>query len=107
MWVTQTAAAGKKAFSPKIRCALAKPANEDADPLTPPLSLATREVRLLNLLAQGLNNREIAAEVNLAYQTIRNVLLKLYRKIEVANRTAAVQWAQQHGLLGETDISQK
>jgi DNA-binding NarL/FixJ family response regulator len=98
--VVQTVAAGQNAFTPKVMAALANAAREATYSATLP-ALTVREMQLLNLLAQGLNNREIAAEMNLAYQTVRNLLLNLYRKIKVSNRTAAIQWARQHNLLAE------
>lgn len=101
--VVQQAAAGQRAFSPRMKRALANLAPADATPLPPHLSLTARDCQLLNLLAQGMSNREIAATLHLAYQTVRNNLSQLYQHIAVTNRVEAVRWAYQHGLLPESD----
>lgn len=60
--------------------------------------LSQREREILALMAEGLGNEEIAAELHLAIQTIRNYSNKLYAKLGISNRTEALLWAQKHGL---------
>ncbi len=57
------------------------------------------EIRLLKLLAQGRINREIASELGIKEQTVKNELRFLFLKLGVANRTSAVIEALKKGLV--------
>jgi DNA-binding NarL/FixJ family response regulator len=61
--------------------------------------LSEREQDVLRLVAAGATNREIAASLHLSPHTIKEYASALYRKLEVRNRTEAVQRAQQLGVL--------
>ncbi|MBE2199182.1 MAG: response regulator transcription factor [Anaerolinea sp.] len=60
--------------------------------------LTEREMDTLKLLARGLSNSEIAAQLHLSEGTVRNHVSAIYAKLEVADRTQAVLVAVQHGL---------
>ena len=62
----------------------------------PPLSQREREV--LDLIAGGSTNREIAASLHLSPHTIKEHTSALYRKLGARNRAEAVQRAQRLGL---------
>ena len=64
----------------------------------PPLSDREREV--LDLIASGATNREIAAQLYLSPHTIKEHTSALYRKLKVRNRAEAVQRAQRLGIMG-------
>jgi predicted ATPase/DNA-binding CsgD family transcriptional regulator len=64
-----------------------------AEPLT------AREFEVLRLLATGCSNPEIAAQLVVALGTIKAHTSSLYRKLDVANRTQAVERARTLGLL--------
>jgi DNA-binding NarL/FixJ family response regulator len=55
----------------------------DADGLTP------RQVELLELLTEGLSNKEIAQKMSLAAATVRNYLQNIFKKLHVRCRTEA------------------
>ena len=55
--------------------------------------LTVRERQVLILLAKGLDNKTIAEEIELAYQTVCNVVSKLYLKLDVTDRVNAALWA--------------
>lgn len=57
---------------------------------TPLPSLAPRERQILELLATGLATKEVAAEIHLSYETVRDYLKQIYRKLHVRSRTEAV-----------------
>ena len=63
----------------------------------PPLSDREREV--LDLIASGATNREIAGQLYLSPHTIKEHTSSLYRKLGVRNRAEAVQKAQRLGLI--------
>ena len=61
--------------------------------------LSPQEQRVLELLAEGRINKEIAAALNLGEGTVRNYVSAIFTKLEVANRTeAVVLWLQHRGL---------
>jgi DNA-binding NarL/FixJ family response regulator len=61
-------------------------------------ALSVREVEVLQLLAVGLSNREIAKDLWLSDQTIKFHLRNIYRKLGVSNRTEAARYAFDTGL---------
>ena len=66
-------------------------------PATTPLSRREREI--LNLMAQGLSNGEIAEVFHLKEKTIKNHITSILRKLEANNRTHAVVLALRHNLI--------
>lgn len=68
-----------------------------SQPLVEPLS--ERELDVLQLVAQGLTNREISERLFLALDTIKGHNRRLFRKLGVQNRTEAVNRARELGLL--------
>jgi two-component system response regulator DesR len=61
--------------------------------------LTDRERDVLELVAHGATNREIAADLFLSPHTVKEHTSALYRKLGVRNRAEAVQRAQRLGLL--------
>jgi ATP/maltotriose-dependent transcriptional regulator MalT len=68
-----------------------------AQPLLDPPS--QRELELLQLVAEGKSNREIAAELFLALGTVKSHLHNIYQKLGASNRTQAINRAKELGLL--------
>jgi two-component system response regulator DegU len=62
--------------------------------------LSERDIALLKLLAAGYNNRQISDELSLAESTVKNNLSALFQKIDVRDRTQAVLYAIDSGLIG-------
>jgi DNA-binding NarL/FixJ family response regulator len=71
-------------------------ASGDAGPAT---DLTERELTVLRALARGLSNKAIGHEYWVTEQTVKFHLGNIYRKLGVQNRTAAVHYAHQHGLV--------
>jgi len=61
--------------------------------------LSEREQEVLELMASGATNREIAESLHLSPWTVKEYTGGLYRKLSVRNRAEAVQRAQRLGLL--------
>jgi DNA-binding NarL/FixJ family response regulator len=59
-----------------------------------PFGLSRRERQLIPLVAQGLTNKEIAAQLCLSEQTVKNHLRRMMRKAGADNRLAMVQRCQ-------------
>ena len=58
-----------------------------------------RELEIIQLLAQGLTNNEIAARLHLSQETIRWYNKQIFEKLSASNRTQAVQKAGEQNLL--------
>jgi DNA-binding NarL/FixJ family response regulator len=63
------------------------------EPVTPEQShvvLSAREREILDLLCEGLSNKEIGTKLNVSQFTVRNHLAKVFEKLHVRSRTEAV-----------------
>jgi HD-GYP domain-containing protein (c-di-GMP phosphodiesterase class II) len=66
-----------------------------------PAGLTQREVEVLQLLARGLPNKEIAERLVISPKTVANHVEHIYAKIGASSRARAGLFAMQHGLLPE------
>lgn len=62
--------------------------------------LTAREVQVLQLVARGLSNREVAEELVISRKTVGNHIEHIYTKIGVSNRALACLFASRNGLMG-------
>ncbi len=62
-------------------------------------TVTPRELEVLGLLAQGLQNKEIAAQLGIAERTVKFHVGSILNKLEAGNRTEAVTMAVQRGLI--------
>jgi DNA-binding NarL/FixJ family response regulator len=62
--------------------------------------LSAREQQVLGLLAEGLSNSEIAAELDIAANTVRNHVHNILEKLDLRNRVQAAVYAVRAGLTG-------
>jgi DNA-binding NarL/FixJ family response regulator len=65
---------------------------------TDPAALTEKEVAVLELLAEGLRNKEIAQRMNRSSRTIEHHLATIFGKLGVNTRADAVSAAQRLGL---------
>ena len=65
-----------------------------------PDDLTPREVEVLTLIARGLSNREIAAELFVSGATVKTHINHVFSKIGARDRAQAVHYAYTHGLAG-------
>jgi LuxR family maltose regulon positive regulatory protein len=77
----------------------AEPAKAKAQPLPEPLS--ERELQVLQLLAYGASNQEIAQELVIVIDTVKRHVSHIFAKLGVNNRVQAVRQARELGLLDE------
>ena len=61
------------------------------------LELTARERELITAIGRGWNNRRIAAEFDLAEQTVRNYVSRIYDKLGLRSRAEVVVWARKNG----------
>ena len=64
------------------------------------VTLTTRELDVLRLVAEGLSNREIGERLHLGEATVKTHLLTAFPKLDAKTRTGAVTLARELGLLG-------
>ena len=67
------------------------------------LKRVLREVEIVALIAQGMSNADIAAELYLSGNTLKSHVRNAYRKIGANTRSQAVIWALQHGFAPPED----
>ncbi|MFM9564371.1 response regulator [Streptomyces turgidiscabies] len=67
--------------------------------VSPERELSGREIEVVRLMAEGLSNRAIAAALFLSEATVKTHLVRVYRKLKVDNRAAAVSEAVRRGVL--------
>jgi DNA-binding NarL/FixJ family response regulator len=61
------------------------------------IPLSVREIEVLDCVAQGLSNKEIADALYITEQTVKNHMTAVLRKLEVTDRVQAVLFAVKHG----------
>jgi DNA-binding NarL/FixJ family response regulator len=61
------------------------------------IPLSVREIEVLDCVAQGLSNKEIADALYITEQTVKNHMTSVLRKLEVTDRVQAVLFAVKHG----------
>jgi DNA-binding NarL/FixJ family response regulator len=64
----------------------------------PPDGLTSREAEVLNLLASGLSNTEIAQRLFLSNATVKTHINRIFAKTGARDRAQAVRYAYQHGI---------
>ena len=74
---------------------LAEEVDHEAEPLFIPLS--SREVQVLDYIAKGNSNKEIARAMSISDQTVKNHITSIMRKLAVNDRTQAVVYAMRQG----------
>ena len=63
--------------------------------------LTERELEVLGLIAEGLNNREIAERLVISDKTVKTHVSNILSKLHLEDRTQAAIYALRHGLAGD------
>jgi DNA-binding NarL/FixJ family response regulator len=63
--------------------------------------LTTRELQVLRLLAAGMTNRTMAADLDLADKTVDRHVTNIFAKLGVSSRAAATAFAYEHQLMSK------
>jgi DNA-binding NarL/FixJ family response regulator len=99
----RTVARGESLLSPAVTRTLIGRYADRIQPVTPaggPLDgLARRELEVLKLIAGGLSNAEIAAELVLSVETVKTYVSRILTKLDVRDRVQAVVLAYRTGLV--------
>jgi DNA-binding NarL/FixJ family response regulator len=97
---------GELSLHPMIARKVIQELNRPADQTLTPEPLTEREVEILQLIAQGLENHEIAERLNLRETTVRTHVSNILGKLHLANRVQATLYALRKGLTSLNDISE-
>jgi DNA-binding NarL/FixJ family response regulator len=97
----RSAASGLSVLGPTARSALLAAATRDAPPRQPPPilpevlpdGLTRREAEILAMMARGMTNPDIAAELYLSSHTIKSHINRIFAKTASGDRAAAVRYA--------------
>lgn len=95
----QQAAAGQTALAPEVAARLIGRIRNPAP------VLSAREVELVELLATGMANKEIARQLFISEATVKTHLVHIYDKLAVDNRTAAISVAVARRIIRGTNPS--
>ncbi len=90
----RAAARGETVLAPSVASTLIRQVRAPAPP-----ALSAREAQVLRLVARGRTNADIGKELFISEATVKTHLLRIFNKLDVADRTAAVTTAMSHGLL--------
>jgi DNA-binding NarL/FixJ family response regulator len=88
------AAQGKSPLAPSVATRLVERMRGTTDE-----RLSEREIEILQLVAQGLNNKAIAKELLISESTVKAHMLHIFEKLGVTDRTAAVTTALRRGII--------
>lgn len=88
---------GETVLSPAVAELLVRRYRDTAD--THDDVLSPRETEIIRLMADGRSNREIGRTLHVSEATVKTHLVRMYAKLEVTDRAAAVSAAYQRGLL--------
>jgi len=89
-WAIRAAHSGRATLSPEAAQALVQSANQ---PPSPGLDLTERELEVLALMVEGLNNTQIAGKLTVSPSTVKSHVSNILSKFGVASRTEAVTLA--------------
>ena len=86
-------AAGKRTLAPEVAALLAERITR------PEVALSSRELEILEALATGKSNKELAQRLFISEATVKTHLIHIYQKLGVDTRTAAVTVARERKLI--------
>lgn len=86
-------AAGQSLISPSMATKLLEEFVLISRPQTPNSGLTARELEVLRQVARGLSNREIAAELFISENTVKNHIRNLLEKLQMKSRMEAAMYA--------------
>ena len=102
--VVQGDAPISRAMAAKILGEFAHQARRTAEPSSPAANLSPREKEVLDLVTQGKSNKEIAAALAIAENTVKNHLKNILEKLHLENRVQAATYALREGLVEKTRV---
>ncbi len=90
----RAAARGESPLDPRAARTVLS-ARSEPDPLA---GLSQREREVLDALVEGLPNKLIARRLEISEKTVKSHLTRIFRELDVTDRTQAALWAERHGV---------
>ena len=102
--VLRLTARGETRLTPRIAASLvvrlaALASVRRADQRAKNVTLTPREIEILGFVAEGLTNKEIAAQLHIEEQTVKNHIHNILERLSLRRRHQAVQYAWEAGML--------
>lgn len=97
---------GQASIQPNIAVRVIQEINHPVQPMYTAYPLTTRELDTLKLIAFGMSNSEIAAELGVHERTVAKYVSGVLEKLQLANRTQAALYAIREGLTQPRDKKQ-
>lgn len=94
--IVRRVAAGQSTLDPSVTAQVLERIRSGPKVDTELESLTDQELRVLELIGQGLTNRQIAREIHLAEKTVKNYVSSLLAKLGMSSRTQAAIYAVKH-----------
>ena len=69
----------------------------DEGPNSTHMTLSAREMEIIELVANGLTNQDIAQKLTISKRTVDNHVSNMFTKTGSKNRVALLNWAMDHG----------
>jgi DNA-binding NarL/FixJ family response regulator len=88
------------AIAKRLMTSMRSRAKED-----PAAELTPRELEILRMVAAGMPNKQIAAELVISERTARTHVSNILRKLDLSSRTQAALWAVREGLARDSDAA--
>lgn len=98
VWVGKKLLEGRQTVETVVASALA-PVQQPNQAVIADLGISTRELEVLELMAKGCSNQEIADQLFISLPTVKSHSSSLFAKLDVSRRTQAVHKAKELGIL--------
>jgi DNA-binding NarL/FixJ family response regulator len=95
----QALAKGRSFHSRRVAELIQDPPSSALSPGDPPISLTSRELQILKLLAQGKTNKEVAAALAVSVRTVEAHRASLMRKLELGSLSDLIYFALRNGIV--------
>ncbi|MES0490492.1 MAG: response regulator transcription factor [Leptospirales bacterium] len=90
-----------KEYQPKVLNADGKSKKENRENSNAVMELSVRECEVLTLISLGYSYADVAEDIDISIHTVRRHIESIYRKLDVHNKTQAIEMGRRLGILGD------
>jgi len=95
----RTVSRGESLIQPVVASKVLDKLAELSKITTSPEALSEREIEVLNLVAKGVSNKDIADQLSITQSTVKTHITSIFQKLDVTTRTEAVTTALKKGII--------
>ncbi len=99
-------AEGHSALDPGVARRLLREFSREPEVIPPSEPLTDREIEVLRLIARGMSNEQIGAQLEISEATVRTHISHILGKLNLANRTQAALYALRQGLASLDEVDE-